>query len=159
MLTWKTELYVGVFVILAGLSLLMLAYKVSDFSDTKLGKTFTIKAEFDNIGGLKARAPVSVGGVRIGEVHKIYLEPKTLRAIVSMKIDARYDNLPADSTMRILTAGLLGSNYIGIEPGFNEDEPSYLTEGSEITEVHSAIILENLIGQFMFSLNSKEDSK
>ncbi len=159
MFNWKIEFYVGVFALLGALSLAILAYKVSNFADTRLGKTFSITAEFDNIGGLKTRAPVSVGGVRIGEVEKIYLEPNSLRAIVSMKIDTRYNNLPSDSTIRILTAGLLGSNYISIEPGFNEDEPTFLTDGSEVQEVHSAIILENLIGQFLFSLNSKEDSK
>lgn len=158
MLNWKTELWVGIFALLSSLGVAMLAYQVSNFSDTRLGETYNITAGFDNIGSLKVRAPVAIGGVRIGEVAKIELEPSSFRAVVTMKIDKKYNTLPSDSTIRILTAGLLGSNYISIEPGFGEEEPTYLADGSEIQEVHSAIILENLIGQFLFSLN-KDDNK
>lgn len=153
----RSDFFVGIFVILAGIGLLMLAYRVSNFADSQIGNTYTIKAGFDNIGGLKVRAPVSIGGVKIGEVTKIGLEVDTYRALVYMQISDKYNKLAHDSNLRILTAGLLGSNYLSIEPGFNDDGLGYLKDGSEITEVHSAIILENLIGQFLFSLNSKED--
>ncbi len=159
MFSWKTEFFVGIFAMLSIFSLLMLAYQVSNFSGSKLGDTYTVTAEFDNIGGLKIRAPVSVGGFRIGEVTDIELAPSSLKPLVTIKIDNKYNVLPSDSTIRILTFGLLGSNYLSIEPGFSEDEATFLVEGSEIEEVYSAIILENLIGEFLFSLNSKDDKK
>lgn len=152
MFNFKTEFLVGIFALIAILSMSVLAYRVSNFSETNLGDTYEVLAGFDNIGSLKVRAPVAIGGVRIGEVAKIELEPKSFRALVTMKIDNKYNKVPSDSNIRILTAGLLGSNYLSIEPGFNEDE-EFLTNGSEFQEVQSAIILENLIGQFLFNLN------
>ncbi|NQY42169.1 MAG: outer membrane lipid asymmetry maintenance protein MlaD [Legionellales bacterium] len=159
MFNWKTELLVGIFALIASLALLMLAYKVSNFSGSELGETYNVTAEFDNVGGLKVRSPVSIGGVRIGEVADIALDKSSFKPVVTIKIDKKYDSLPSDSVIRILTSGLLGTNYLSIEPGFAEDELTYLREGSEFEEVYSAIILENLIGEFLFNINSKDDKK
>ncbi len=106
-------------------------------------------AEFTNIGDLKVRAAVTVAGVNIGRITDITLNPKTYKAIVAMQIDKRDDNIPTDSTASILTAGLLGANYIAIEPGFDD---TFLKAGSQIENTNQALILQNLIGQLMFNL-------
>lgn len=147
------EIAVGLFM-LAGIgALAVLAFKVSDFQQSFGHVNYEITAEFDNVGDLKSRAPVTIAGVRVGQVKQIDLDGTTFRARVKMLINANQDKLPDDSSARILTQGLLGSNYISLEPGFGSDEGAYLKNGSRIQETHPALVLENLIGQFLFSLN------
>lgn len=145
------EITVGAFMIAGILSLLMLALQVSGLSYFfRQEPGYRIKAEFANIGGLKVRAKVSVAGVVVGRVVKIHLQPETFNASVWMAIDLKQvDKLPVDSRASILTAGLLGDNYISLVPGFNETE--FLQEGSNIplSSTDSAVILEQLISKFL----------
>lgn len=145
------EITVGAFILFGILSLLMLALQVSGLSHFfKEEPGYHVKAEFTNIGGLKVRAKVSLGGVLIGRVVKISLEPETFNADVWMAIDAKQvDKLPIDSRASILTAGLLGDNYISLTPGFDDKE--FLKEGDVIPlgNTDSAVILEQLISKFV----------
>ncbi len=145
------EITVGIFMIAGILSLLMLALQVSGLSFfLKEEPGYRVKAEFSNIGALKVRAKVSIGGVVVGRVVNISLEPETFNATVWMAVNpSRVQNLPADTQASILTAGLLGDNYISLTPGFNEKE--YLKEGDTIPigSTNSAVILENLLSKFL----------
>lgn len=147
------EVSVGLFILLGIAALLILVFRVSGLWTHTTQPTYAVTAEFNNIGDLKPRAPVTIAGVRIGQVESIRLDNRTFRAVVRLLIDGQEDRIPEDSEASILTAGLLGSNYIEITPGFEED---YLAEGSPIKETHSAIILENMIGQLLF--NSKRNN-
>ena len=150
------ELSVGVFIIAALCALLFLAFRVSGLTtDVGNGDYYTITADFDNIGDLKVRAPVTVSGVKVGRVSNIQLNPQTYRATVMLQINNGYKDLPVDSSASIFTQGLLGSNYISLSPGF---ENQMLHPGDRIQTTHSAIILENLIGQLMFNLTNDKKS-
>jgi phospholipid/cholesterol/gamma-HCH transport system substrate-binding protein len=144
------ETLVGLFVLAAILALMVLAFKVSGLTSFFKGEGYNITASFDDIGQLKVRAPVKMGGVTVGEVTVIGLDPKTYRAVVTMRIKGSMNEIPDDSSATIYTAGLLGDNYITIAPMYSK---SYLKEGSEIQDTHPAIILEKLIGQFLFSVS------
>ena len=111
------ELAVGLFVVLGLAALFLLALKVSDIASLGEDKGYRVSARFENIGGLKVRAPVTLGGVRIGRVVGIDLDPQRYEAVVTLSIDPRYDHLPEDSSASILTSGLLGEQYVGLEPG------------------------------------------
>lgn len=150
-----TETLVGAFILAGIAALFMLALKVSGLSDEMYQKGYQIKANFDNIGGLKPRAPVTVAGVKIGQVTDIQLNKNTFKATVVMTIDSNQNTLPSDSSASIFTEGLLGSNYISLTPGYDE---TFLKNGDIIQNTHPALVLENLIGQFMFKL-SNSDSK
>jgi len=152
-----TEAVVGSFVLMGILALIILAFKVSGFANTLSESGYFVTAQFDNVGDLKARAPVTIGGVRIGEVESISLDRANFKAVVRMRINADQNKIPSDSEASIYTAGLLGSNYIGLTPGF---EDSMLANGSQIIVTHPALILENLIGQLVFHLSNgdKKDS-
>lgn len=149
------DLSVGIFMLLGLLALLVMALKVSSVSGVFSQKGYQITADFTDIGGLKVRAPVTVAGVRIGEVSRIELQPGELNAKVTMTLNSDKKIPYEDSSARILTEGLLGSNYISIVPGF-EDEASrdhpYLRQGDMIAKTQEAIILENLIGQLLFNI-------
>lgn len=152
------ELSVGFFVLLGLLAFVFLAFKISGLSGFNGGKSYRVTAEFTNIGDLKVRAPVSIAGVKIGEVAAIDLDPGSFAAKVTLNIFDEQKNIPLyDTSARILTEGLLGSNYISIVPGFEEEEAGreakYLQEGSSIEKTQEAIILENLIGQLLFNIN------
>ncbi|MCX7120390.1 MAG: outer membrane lipid asymmetry maintenance protein MlaD [Gammaproteobacteria bacterium] len=147
------EMGVGVFIIAALCALLFLAFKVSGLTNMGDGHYYVIKADFDNIGGLKVRAPVSVSGVKIGHVSAIQLNPQTYRASVTLQINNNYKDLPVDTSAGILTEGLLGSNYISLSPGY---ESKMLQANGRIETTHSALILENLVGQLMFNLTNKD---
>ncbi len=149
------ETLVGFFILLAIAGLLMLAFQVSDLTTYQGNKGYNVKAQFDNIGDLKVRAPVTIAGVKVGQVASIVLDPKTYRAAVTLRMNERADYIPKDSSASILTAGLLGANYISISPGFDEQ---FLREGDAIRETHSALILEQMIGQFLFSVNKDKSS-
>lgn len=150
------ELIVGVFIILAIIALLFLAFKTSDLANYSGGKTYVVTADFDNVGDLKVRAPVSISGVRVGQIDSIKLDPKTFQAVVTMNINARYDDIPVDSTANIFTEGLLGSNYISLSPGYSAD---HLKNGGMIQNTNPALILQNLIGQLLFSMKSDGKDK
>jgi len=147
------EVLVGLFMIAGMLALFVLAFKVSNFSQYGNDNSFHVTAAFDNVGDLKVRAPVTVAGVRVGEVYKIDLDPKTFRANVTLLIDKNESALPDDTSAKILTAGLIGANYISLLPGYAEN---MLKEGSVITETQPALILENVIGQFIYHLDDKK---
>lgn len=146
------ELLVGVFIIAGIAALLVLALKVSGLNYYPGQNTYQLTASFDNIGGLKVRAPVRLAGVQIGEVKAIAIEPKTFKAVVTLAIDSKHDQLPADTAANIQTEGLLGSNFIALSPGYAED---FLKNDDRIEVTHSALILENLIGQFLYNVNKK----
>lgn len=152
----SVEIIVGFFMLAGMLALLVLAFRVSNISQYSRHNTFRVVSFFDNVGDLKVRAPVTISGVRVGEVRSIGLDPKTLRAKVVLAIDKKEDNLPADTSAKILTAGLIGANYISLAPGFEEEN---LKDGGQILETQSALVLENLIGQFIYRLDSKDKDK
>ena len=146
---------VGFFMLLAGVAFLFLAFKVSGLTHVFNTSTYSVSAHFNNIGGLKVRAPVTLAGVVIGSVSAITLDPETLSAKVTMRLEASQNRIPAtDTSARILTQGLLGANYISIVPGFPDGDASnaYLRNGSVIDKTQPALILENLIGQFLFNM-------
>lgn len=145
----KIEIWVGLFVLLTIACVAFIALQVSNFSAVKEKPSYQVEALFSNIGGLTVRAPVKVSGVVIGRVADISIDPISYRAKVKMNIYNQYNDLPADSSASILTSGLLGSQYIGIEIG-GDDE--VLTNGSRVDYTQSALVLENLIGQFMVKL-------
>ncbi len=148
--TRAIEITVGVFILVGFLALLMLALQVSGLGNIVGNNGYNVTATFTNIGDLRVRAPVSVAGVRIGEVSNITLDPATYRAVVTMQLEKK-SQIPVDSSASIFTEGLLGSNYISINPGFSN---TFLKNGGNIQNTHSALILENLIGQLMYKLNS-----
>jgi phospholipid/cholesterol/gamma-HCH transport system substrate-binding protein len=152
------DLSVGLFMLLGLFALLVMAMKVSSFSDFISQKSYNVTADFTDIGGLKVRAPVTVAGVKIGEVTRIDLQPGELNAKVTMRLRNDKKIPYDDSSARILTQGLLGSNYISIVPGFDDEgnkEHPYLRNGDVIAKTQEAIILENLIGQLLFNINKK----
>ncbi len=142
------EIMVGTFVALGLAALFMLAMKVSNLTVISTGEGYPLHAKFQDIGGLKIRAPVTVAGVAIGRVTKIGLDPTTYEAVVTMTIDGRNLRLPQDTSASIYTTGLLGENYIALEPGGDE---TVLKPGGQITLTQSALVLERMIGQFLSS--------
>jgi len=149
----KIEILVGLFVAAAIAAFFMLAMSVSNMSSYSGGESYQLKANFDNIGGLKVRSPVAAGGVRIGRVVAIEYDNESYVASVTMEVDAKYNKFPLDTAASILTSGLLGEQFIGFEPGAEED---YLKNGDEIDLTQSALVLEQVIGQFLYS---KADEK
>ncbi|MSP52890.1 MAG: outer membrane lipid asymmetry maintenance protein MlaD [Gammaproteobacteria bacterium] len=143
------DVIVGVFVLAAAIALLVLAMKISGLTNTNKSTSYHIKADFDNVGSLKIGAPVSISGVKIGDVDSITLDPQTYRAVVLMEISSKESVLPTDTSASIFTEGILGSQYISLTPGFATKN---LTEGGQIQNTHSALILENLIGQLIFNM-------
>ncbi|MBX9705755.1 MAG: outer membrane lipid asymmetry maintenance protein MlaD [Gammaproteobacteria bacterium] len=148
-----TEILVGLFMIIAIAAFAVLAIKVSGLTSSFSGSTYTVTADFDNVGSLKVNAPVKLAGVKIGSVASISYDPQSFRAVVTMQIQDKVNNLPLDSSASILTEGLLGANYVGIGPGFSDQN---LKNGSQIQDTHAALILENLIGQLLFNVNKKK---
>jgi len=146
--TRNIEILVGIFVVMAVAALVMLSLKVSNLASYGgEGDSYEILAQFENVGGLKERSPVSAGGVRVGKVSAISYNNEEFTAVVSMQIEGGYQ-FPLDTSASILTAGLLGEQYIGLEPGGDE---AFLAEGGEIDITQSALVLEQVIGQFLFS--------
>ncbi len=154
------ETWVGLFVALGMVSLFFLAMKVSNLADLQVkDDSYKLLARFQNVGSLRVRAPVSMAGVRIGRVSSIHFDNKTYEAVVEMHIEPQYNTIPTDTTANILTAGLLGEQYIGLSAGGSED---YFKNGDEIELSQSALVLEEIISRFLFnkaeSGSEKKDS-
>ena len=150
--TRAVELGTGLFVLLGIGALFFLTTQTTGGDDFNAAEVYTVEARFQNVGSLKRRAPVSMAGVTIGRVTDVQFDPVALEAIVTFVVDQRYDQIPDDSDASILTAGLLGSQYVGLQPGGSD---IYLEDGSEILFTQSAVVLENLIGKFL--VNSSDD--
>jgi len=143
-----TEIAVGVFVAIGLAALFMLAMKVSNLSNIASDDVYQLKARFDNIGGLKVRSPVMMAGVRIGQVTGVHVDPETFEAVVRIEIDQHFNKLPKDTSASIFTSGLLGEQYLGLEAG---GDMALLKDGDELQITQSALVLEQVIGQFLFS--------
>ena len=153
--TRTVELGTGLFALHGMGALFFLTTQTTGGDDFKAAEVFEITARFENVGSLRTRAPVAMSGVTIGRVTGIDFDPYALEAIVTLDIDARYDQIPDDSDASILTAGLLGSQYVGLQAGGPD---TYLEEGSEVLFTQSAIVLESLIGKFLVRSGSDDDS-
>lgn len=146
--TRAVELGTGLFVFMGILALFFLTTRVTTFDAYAGDEGYELKARFDQIGTLKVRAPVSISGVQIGRVTAIDFDTQKLEAVVTMRIGAKYDQIPSDSDASILTAGILGGQYIGLQPGGADD---YFADGDEILFTQSAVVLEQLISKYLFN--------
>jgi phospholipid/cholesterol/gamma-HCH transport system substrate-binding protein len=147
----KVDIWVGLFVLLGFLAVLFLALKAGNMSAFTTGAQYRVLAEFDNIGGLKPRAPVKSAGVVVGRVADIRLDPATYRAVVALDLQEAFV-FPTDSSAKILTSGLLGEQYVGIEAGGDE---ANLAAGQKFSRTQSAVVLESLISQFLYNKASE----
>lgn len=145
--TRTVELGTGLFVLLGIAALFFLTTQTTGSEAINMKDSYSVMARFENVGNLKPRAPVSMSGVTIGRVTSIGFDPERLEATVTFAIDSRYDKIPDDSDASILTSGLLGSQYIGLQAGGSD---TFLRDGSEVEFTQSAIVLENLISKYLF---------
>ena len=152
--TRSVELGTGLFVLLGMVAAFFLITQTTGSDAFSGDETFTVTARFQNVGSLKTRAPVAMAGVTIGRVSGIRFDPDLLEAVVTFEIDQRYDKIPDDSDASILTAGLLGSQYIGLQPGGSD---LYLEDGSEIQFTQSAVVIEQLISKYLFNSGGSND--
>jgi phospholipid/cholesterol/gamma-HCH transport system substrate-binding protein len=143
----KNDVWVGLFVLLGAAAILFLALKSANLLSLNFQSNYAVTARFDNIGGLKRQAAVKSAGVVVGRVESVTFDDKTFQATVTMSIESRYQ-FPKDSSLKILTSGLLGEQYIGIEAGSEADN---LVAGDRIQSTQSAVVLENLISQFLYN--------
>lgn len=150
------ETLVGLFLLFALTALTVLAFKVSGLTSLFPTDSYMVTAKFDDIGGLKIRSPVKIGGVQIGEVSEIGLDPVTFKAIVKMRIQQQFNDIPDDSSAGILTSGLLGDNYIAITPMYSK---TFMKNGSQIEYTNSAMVLEKLIGQFIYKIGHNNEKE
>jgi phospholipid/cholesterol/gamma-HCH transport system substrate-binding protein len=149
------DLWVGLFVILGFIALLVLAFKVGNLGGERVANTYMIEARFDNIGGLKMKAPVKSAGVTVGRVTDVHFDNNKFQAVVSIAMDQRYE-FPKDTSASILTSGLLGEVYIGLEAGAEDKK---LVVGDRVKITQSAVVLEQLIGQMLFDKASDTSAK
>jgi phospholipid/cholesterol/gamma-HCH transport system substrate-binding protein len=140
------EILVGLFVVIGALALVFLSLKAANLASFSFDKTYTLTARFDNVGGLKVRAPVKSAGVTVGRIRSITFDDKNFQGVVTLEIDDRYQ-FPADTSAKILTSGLLGDQYIGLDPGADEKN---LKPGDSIKLTQSAVVLEDLIGKALY---------
>lgn len=152
--TRAVELGTGLFVFMGILALFFLTTRVTTFDAYAGEQGYELQARFDQVGTLKVRAPVSISGVQIGRVTAIEFDTERLEAVVTMRIGAQYDQIPNDSDASILTAGILGGQYIGLQPGGAEE---YFADGDEILFTQSAVVLEQLISKYLFSQAGGDD--
>src|SRR5690606_5204205 len=150
----KTDFWVGLFVLLGAAALVFLALRAGNLSSFSFAPTYTLTANFDNIGGLKARAPVKSAGVVVGRVSKISFDDKVFQAVVTLDLEERYQ-FPKDSSASILTSGLLGEQYVGLSAGSEEES---FADGGKIRYTQSAVVLEPLISQFLYGTAEKQGS-
>ena len=151
--TRSVEIGTGMFVLLGMSALFFLTTQTTGGDDFQAESVYTVEARFENIGSLRERAPVTMSGVTIGRVTDVGFDPLALEAVVTFVIDSRYNEIPDDSDAAILTSGILGSQYIGLQAGGSD---LYLEDGSEILFTQSAIVLENLIGKFLVNAGNDE---
>ena len=149
--TRSVEVGTGLFVLLGMSALFFMTTQTTGGEKFSASETFEVAASFENVGSLKPRAPVAMSGVTIGRVTDVRFDPIALEARVTLIIDSQYDQIPDDSDASILTSGLLGSQYIGLQPGGSD---LFLEEGSEIQFTQSAIVIENLISKYLFNQDS-----
>lgn len=154
--TRSVELGTGLFVLLGLAALFFLTTQTTGSENFSGADTFEVTARFQNVGNLKNRAPVSMSGVTIGRVTSVQFDPERLDAEVAFVIDSKYNRIPDDSDAAILTSGLLGSQYIGIQAGGSE---TYLQNGSEIMFTQSAVVLENLISKYLFKSDADRETE
>ncbi|MBO9357562.1 outer membrane lipid asymmetry maintenance protein MlaD [Bordetella petrii] len=150
----KTDFWVGLFVLLGAAALVFLALRAGNLSSFSFAPTYTLTANFDNIGGLKARAPVKSAGVVVGRVGNISFDDKVFQAVVTLNLEESYQ-FPKDSSASILTSGLLGEQYVGLSAGSEEDN---FADGGKIRYTQSAVVLEQLISQFLYGSAEKQGS-
>lgn len=143
----KNDVWVGLFVLIGAVAILFLALQSANLLSLSFQKSYTVEAKFDNVGGLKPKAAVRSAGVVVGRVESIKFDDKTFQARVTMALESRYA-FPKDSSLKILTSGLLGEQYLGIEAGADEKT---LAAGDVISSTQSAVVLESLISQFLYS--------
>ena len=148
------EILVGLFFSLGVGAIFIMTFRVASVSGAGKGASYEVSADFENIGGLKPGAAVTMAGVRIGRVRKIVIDRDTFEAHVTLGIENQYDNIPKDSSASIMTAGLLGEQYLGLSPGGDDKS---LVSGDKIKFTQSALVLENLIGQFMANMATSKD--
>ena len=153
MQTKAVEMLVGLFFTLGVAAVFILTFRVASLDAGSSSDSFAVTADFENIGGLKRGAAVTLAGVRIGRVRTIEIDPTTFEAVVSMRIEDSFNNIPKDSSASIYTAGLLGEQYVGLTPG---GEDAVLAEGDKLKFTQSALVLENLIGQFVAGMASEK---
>jgi phospholipid/cholesterol/gamma-HCH transport system substrate-binding protein len=151
----ELDLWVGIFAVIGIGALLFLSLKVANLASFSTADSYQIKAKFDNIGGLKVRAPVKSAGVVVGRVGDIRFDNESFEAVVTLNIDSRYQ-FPKDSSAKILTSGLLGEQYIGLAPG---GDSVNLKSGDTLKITQSAVVLENLIGQFLYNKAAEGEAK
>lgn len=149
------DFWVGLFVLAGLLALAVLTFQVGNFSAQSKDGSYALVAHFENIGGLTDKSPVRMAGVNIGRVASINLDPEDYSAKVTMSIEAEHSNLPLDTSAAILTSGLIGANYVGLEPGGDFD---YLQDGDQIEITQSAMVLENLIGRFLYNSSGSDSN-
>jgi len=151
---YKVELTSGVFLLMGVAALLWLATQATNYGMQVSDDTYLVTARFSNVADLKVRAPVKIGGVTVGLVEKVSLDPVDFDAVVEMQIDRRFADIPSDTSAAILTSGVLGDRYIGLEPGGAMDA---LTDGDQVLITQSAVVLENLISKFLFNTANKDE--
>jgi phospholipid/cholesterol/gamma-HCH transport system substrate-binding protein len=151
---YKVELSSGIFLLMGIAALLWLATEATDYGMQVGDDTYVVKARFTNVGDLKDRAPVKIGGVTVGLVENITLDPVVFDAVVEMTIDRRFSDIPTDTSASVLTSGVLGDRYIGLEPGGALEA---LADGDEIFITQSAIVLETLISKYLFNSDKGDD--
>jgi len=151
----ELDLWVGIFAVIGIGALLFLSLKVANLASFSAADSYQVNAKFENIGGLKVRAPVKSAGVVVGRVGEIRFDNESFEAVVALNIDGRYQ-FPKDSSAKILTSGLLGEQYIGLSPG---GDSVSLKGGDTLKLTQSAVVLENLIGQFLYNKAAEGDGK
>ncbi|WP_104400031.1 outer membrane lipid asymmetry maintenance protein MlaD [Vibrio penaeicida] len=156
--TRKLELLVGSFVIASVIAILVMILKVADVKNFGSGETYQLKAQFDNIGSLKLRSPVKIGGVVVGRVSDITLDIESYLPVITLTIDKQYGEFPETSSAQILTSGLIGEQYIGLVPGFIDEDIDMLQDGDYIEDTKSALVLEDLIGQVLYRVGGDSEN-
>ena len=150
---YKVEVASGIFILLGIAALLWLATRATDYGRDIGAESYRITARFSNVGDLKDRAPVKIGGVKVGIVESIDLDPVSFQAIVAMRLATDFDEIPSDTGASVLTAGVLGDRYIGLDPG---GAPDFLQEGDELMLTQSALVLEQIVGKYLFNASKGE---
>jgi phospholipid/cholesterol/gamma-HCH transport system substrate-binding protein len=153
---YKVELASGIFLLLGIAALVWLAMRATDYGQDIGKDTYRISARFTNVADLRVKAPVKIGGVTVGMVESIVLDPVMFEAVVNMNIASRFNEIPSDTGASVFTSGVLGDRYIGLEPG---GAPDVLVDGDELFITQSALILEQIIGKYLFNAGSSEETK